>query len=282
MLAGILAAEEPWTRAVFLGDFFDDFGDGPAEARATARWLGDRMQDPRLVFLWGNHDLSYAFPQNAALWCPGFTPRKQAAIAEVLSPAHWNRLKLCHFEGPWLLSHAGFHPAACPGLGPGGRAAVERTCAQALSTLTASPAWPIRGRPLPTLMAWGRDRGGDAPAGGCTWLDWSRLLPIAGLHQIVGHTPGARGMLRHGHHPDGSSLNFCLDDNSTRLCAVLAADGSATFKEVLADGRNVLLDQVARARSPSTLPRPRPSVLARRWIDRLRQAATTGRSETSG
>lgn len=225
----ILAAEEPFSRAVFLGDLFDDFGDRPAEALATARWLKARLTDPRLIFLRGNHDLPYAFPGNAALWCPGFSRSKAAATAEVLGPEHWERFTLCHFEGPWLLSHAGFHPSMLPGLGPNWQKSVETDAAATLQAL-ASP-WRRHGEePPPALLAWGRDRGGEAAVGGVTWLDWSRLEPIAGVHQIVGHTP-AREALRQRHAADGaSSLNFCLDDNTTGTYAVLHPDGSAEFK----------------------------------------------------
>ena len=249
----ILAAEAPWTRAVFLGDFFDDFTDGPEHARATARWLERRMADPRLVFLWGNHDLPYAFPLNAALWCPGFTRAKQEAVAEVLTPAHWERFRLCHREGPWLLSHAGFHPSVCPGLGrgPGGQTTVERACVAALDAIRDSPVWPIRGRPLPALLAWGRDRGGDVPVSGLTWLDWSRLVPVPGVHQIVGHTPDAHAALRARHGPAGTSFNFCLDHGHGRTYAVLAPDGTATFKELLpgGGGQTRVLDVVCPGRA---------------------------------
>ena len=255
----ILAAEEPFTRAVFLGDLFDDFGDGPAEARATARWLKAKLaEDPRLVFLWGNHDLAYAFPGNPALWCPGFSRPKAAAIAEVLGPEHWERFALCRFEGPWLLSHAGFHPGVCPELRAdrSGRAALERACKEALRAV-ASP-WRRRDDPLPELLAWGRDRGGKAPVGGVTWLDWSRLEPVPGVHQIVGHTP-AREPLRHRHATDGtSSLNFCLDDNTTATYALLLPDGTATFRHWLGLGQTPYPLEVVRPATRSALVPPQP------------------------
>jgi hypothetical protein len=88
------------------------------------------------------------------------------------------------------------------------------------------------------LLNVGASRGGYDRVGGPLWLDWSReFRPVAGLNQIVGHTP-ARGVLRAkclspaGAHrqveltepspwprmtplpqpgPDWSSVNWCLD-----------------------------------------------------------------------
>ena len=88
------------------------------------------------------------------------------------------------------------------------------------------------------LLHVGPSRGGYDRVGGPLWLDWSReFRPIAGLNQIVGHTP-AKGVARAqclspaGAHrqfelaepsrwprmtslpqpgPDWSSVNWCLD-----------------------------------------------------------------------
>lgn len=39
------------------------------------------------------------------------------------------------------------------------------------------------------LLGIGTDRGGDNEIGGVTWCDWRYFGPIAGIPQIVGHTP---------------------------------------------------------------------------------------------
>ena len=46
-------------RAIFLGDYFDDFDDTVDEAVATAKWLKSHLDDPDKVLLYGNHDIHY-------------------------------------------------------------------------------------------------------------------------------------------------------------------------------------------------------------------------------
>ena len=44
-----------------------------------------------------------------------------------------------------------------------------------------------RGKVDPILGA-GEDRGGLQRHGGPLWMDWGSLIPIPGIHQLVGHT----------------------------------------------------------------------------------------------
>ena len=73
-------------RVVFLGDYFDDFDDDVGDARRTALWLRDRMENTDDIFLLGNHDIAYMFPHAPELYCPGFTTAKARGIAEILRP----------------------------------------------------------------------------------------------------------------------------------------------------------------------------------------------------
>ena len=101
---------------IFLGDYFDNFGDNVSDARLTASWLRKRMDSTDDVLLLGNHDAAYLFPKLDALYCPGFTKAKARAIHEVLQPKHWQRFKLAHVEQGWLLSHAGLNRCQCFGV----------------------------------------------------------------------------------------------------------------------------------------------------------------------
>ena len=224
----ILAWAEPYGRAVFLGDYFDDFDDTPAIATETARWVKARLADPRSTLLWGNHDLPYAFPDNHDLGCPGFTWEKHAAITAVLRPRDWSALRLHAWVGPWLLSHAGLDRSLLPADAPPSLAEwLRETEGEALSA--ASHGWS---HPF-TASGW--CRGGRRPIGGLTWRDWRAFEPVPGACQIVGHTPSRHEALRRKDDP--GSRNFCLDHHhSGQTFAIIAEDGSAAFHAMGKDG----------------------------------------------
>ncbi len=186
-----------YDQVVFLGDYFDCFGDTPDLMRSTLEWLSESVGFRNRVHLLGNHDLSYFFPRHPQAWCPGWSDAKQAVLEGYRGALPLERFSLGVQCGPWLVSHAGMHP----GLVPAGcdAAAIEALLAGAKRDLTA-------GRSSPLFEA-GRARGGDADFGGIAWLDFAReFQPIPGIHQLVGHTP-AQGVARGVHlAADGSSV----------------------------------------------------------------------------
>ena len=194
-------------RVVFLGDYFDDFGDDVSDARRTAFWLRDRMEKTDDIFLLGNHDVPYMFPRSPQLHCPGFTAAKARGIGEILRPAHWQRLRLAHAEQGWLLSHAGFHPVWIkqPTVGR-----ILQRCDQAMQHAKRRVVDPILGA--------GEDRGGLQRIGGPLWMDWDNLVPIAGINQIVGHTPGSEVREKR----TTASRNYCLDVGNGVVAGILA------------------------------------------------------------
>lgn len=193
-------------RVVFLGDFFDAFDDSVDEARRTAIWLRDQLCTWNRVFLWGNHDLHYAFPDAADVRCPGFTQEKADAINDILSDAHWSRFKVAHVEQGWVLSHAG--------VGVGEVRETERY------GLLRSAADAIA-RGLHHL---------DSPL----LCDWSRREPVPGINQLVGHTPGTAVRSR----LTAESKNYCLDVCCGHVAALLE-DGQLSLLTV--SGENLAL-----------------------------------------
>jgi hypothetical protein len=183
-------------RVIYLGDFFDDFGDNVNDARRTAMWMRDRMDSTDDIFLLGNHDAAYMFPDIDELHCPGFTRAKARAINEILKPKHWHRFKLAHEEQGWVLSHAGFHPTWLEGPTVKG---ILSLCDKAMKK--------AQRRIIDPLLGAGSDRGGMQCFGGPLWMDWDSLLPVSGINQIVGHTPGERVRER----PGFNCLNYCID-----------------------------------------------------------------------
>ena len=224
------ALRSRYDQAILLGDYFDDFGDTPEMAAATARWLARSLGRPERIHLLGNHDLPYFFPENPHLLCPGFTIEKWFAIRSELGAAPPQRFQLAHAACGWLFSHAGFAKEFAEGETPESLAARANALLRRLD----------RDRHEPWLAP-GFIRGGSQTTGGLTWLDRNgEFEPVPGFHQVVGHTPG---MCVRGRHLDprgatvrteirkaavirevpdsrkGSwqSLNWCLD---TRLVHV--------------------------------------------------------------
>lgn len=231
-----ILATEPHDRVVFLGDYFDSHFDTPAHAHATATWVKARLADPRCTLLFGNHDLPYAFADlaNGFLACSGFDHAKAEAIASVLIPSDWLRLAAMAQVGPWLLSHAGFHRELLPQAIVRDAAALQARCERALRAL-------CKGQP-DLLFAAGRDRGGPNTVGGITWCDWKRFEPIAGIHQIVGHTPSKDEPLRHWSPP--WTRNYCIDFSNGRVYAVIE-DARTTIRRSFGRGHeSETLDEI--------------------------------------
>lgn len=171
---------ENFQKRIFLGDWFDAWDDKAEDAKATAEYLAELMEDPRNIFIEGNHDSSYKYGRTST-FCSGFTFEKQRAIASVMTPDHWAKFKLFHFEGNVLCSHAGVHPAIfmhpIAGIDP---IQMEKDCEQAMQAARCNIRHPI--------YEAGMSSGGRATFGGINWLRWWEFKPIEGINQIVGHT----------------------------------------------------------------------------------------------
>jgi hypothetical protein len=197
---------QQYDHVVFLGDYFDDFNDTPGDAMNTARWLCDRMDSGTDIFLLGNHDAAYLFPDSPQLGCSGFTREKYRAIHEVLKPRHWERFQIAHFEQGWPMSHAGFHPGLIKA--PTVKKILSR-CEKAMDSAGRRIVDPILGA--------GKDRGGPQEFGGPLWLDFGSLVPIPQINQLVGHTPGRR--VRESN--TANSRNYCIDVRNASAAAIL-------------------------------------------------------------
>lgn len=191
-------------KTVFLGDWFDDWHSSPTSVLETIACLGCRMEEhPEDIFLWGNHDLPYAYRNLDELKCSGHFEWKY----QYLGGLCWRgRFILRHEVNGWLLSHAGFHE---------GNLEVDYPAIQDCLD---------RGK-VPAVLLAGRARGGSNRLGGCTWMDWDReFRPVAGVKQIVGHTQ---------HHEPRYSIasDVCLDTGLKHYGIV--EDGKLSVHEVI-------------------------------------------------
>ena len=199
-----------YDRVIFLGDYFDDFDDDANDARKTARWLREKMDSTdatRHIFLLGNHDAAYLFPDHDELSCPGFTKAKSNTIREILRAEHWHRFELAHEEQGWLLSHAGFHLVWMEK--PTVRRILQR-CEKAMKLVRRGKVDPILG--------YGEKPGGLQRIGGPLWMAWENFMPIPGINQIVGHSPDSLVREQCGM----NSRNLCLDVKNGCAAALLS------------------------------------------------------------
>jgi len=185
-------ARYPADRVIFLGDYFDSFGDGPGMAADTARWLKASLARPERLHLWGNHDLWYFFPRNPQIcWIgSGFTPRKHAEISKILTEEDWSRLRLVEFVGDIALSHAGIGESVFGDPVDGlSRERIESMCADAMRDAEAGIDNEVFGEY------------------GIVWLRWWNLEVATSFSQFVGHTVGRDLRIE----SEGARSNVCID-----------------------------------------------------------------------
>ncbi|MGB9030556.1 MAG: metallophosphoesterase, partial [Acidobacteriaceae bacterium] len=110
-IADWIVGAEPADVVVYLGDYFDDFGDGPEDARRVAEWLNrTALRDDRVCLI-GNHDVPYLFPATLKhTMCSGWSVAKAQAIKVTIDPGAVARMKLVYADGvpdSSIFSHAG-------------------------------------------------------------------------------------------------------------------------------------------------------------------------------
>jgi len=217
--ARVLAAEKIAGAdfVVFLGDYFDTTMKHHERVgkRPTCEWLLKVREEWRgkCVFLLGNHDLHYLEARPDCLGhhqprrrqyyrCSGFTAGGAHNVAKGLPVEFWDEARLFVCVNGYLLSHAGvarrfWREAATVAESLD---ALQRNCDEAIQTI----------RHLPhRLLTCGAARGGDAPVGGITWLDWDKeFTDDLPLGQIVGHTGSDAGARQKGR-------SWCIDGHQT-------------------------------------------------------------------
>lgn len=217
--------------AVFLGDFFDDFGDTPERNRDMAIFLRDEvLPNPKYTVLMGNHDLHYHPRCPSEMWCSGFHPEKKKAIGQILGDDEFSRFQWAHAWDGVLFTHAGLHPRMIPPRSTGDARElsewINQACSRALETRDSSE---------PLLRA-GKMRGGYQPVGGVIWMDAREYQPVEKLRQIFGHTP-LRKPMDLDSRPDGS---WCIDTNLEHVTVLRGGGEELRIVEVPRINRETL------------------------------------------
>ncbi len=178
---------------MFLGDYFDDFGDNPDMVESTCKWLNESVNKPNRIHLFGNHDQQYAFNYRT-FRCSGYTQWKHHIINDLVNNDTWNKLKWYYFlDNQWLLTHGGLHKLNVP-------SSIRKYHIDKSKFYLKIGEWLdeeiIKGLRMAAnnqelwIFNAGRYRGGYHKVGGITWCDYNHeFFPIKGLNQIVGHSP---------------------------------------------------------------------------------------------
>lgn len=183
-------------RVIMLGDIFDQFGDTPKSNGETAKWLKEFIPDDRFIILLGNHEFNY-YCNKTLYQCSGYSRNKRDIINNILSPNDWRSMHCFHLDNTTrtLYTHAGAtaqrfkHPMT-------GEFMVDKLKSDYQHVL---------------LIDWDKEigmaRGGHNLYGGIFWCDFNaEYMPIKGIRQIFGHTPGDKiGIIED---------NICLDIKS--------------------------------------------------------------------
>lgn len=177
---------------VSQGDWFDNFGDTPMDARRTAEFILELYAKYKNRFVWclGNHDVGYVFPQVSYKHsCSGMTNAKFKVIQEVFENSlDTSLLSFCYItkvnDKPLVISHAGLseYLFTDPDTNTVSEDYINRMCEEAF--------YNCRTGVNHKILVAGRSRGGMSRYAGITWQDWYMdFKPIKGWSQIVGHTP---------------------------------------------------------------------------------------------
>jgi hypothetical protein len=183
---------------IFLGDYFDDFGDDPHMVKDTVDWLEASVAKPERIHLFGNHDQHYAFVYKT-FQCSGYAQWKYFIVRDNINPKVWDKLKWFHFlDNRWLLSHAGLHRLNVPPEVVKYRKDRKKFIAAITEFLDKEIRKGFQAG-AEGVGSWvfnaGHARWGQQRVGGITWCDYTaEFYPVKGINQIVGHTPQQYGV----------------------------------------------------------------------------------------
>jgi len=173
--------DHKYDEIIFLGDYFDSYFDNIEHAERTAYWLKEKLENPRYIFIFGNHDMHYRFFRNKYILGSGYSRNKADAINKIMKIEDWDKLKFFHYSQNFLFSHAGINENTLHPLNGFDLTYLEKLCRDDFIKLGFGN--------HSNSFSPGIGRGGFLKKGGITWQDWSvEFVPIRNLNQIVGHT----------------------------------------------------------------------------------------------
>ena len=237
----IIATVKP-DQTIFLGDYFDDFGDNPETITDTADWFHNSVNQKDRVHICGNHDMHYWFKDSKFLRCSGYEQFKCIAINDFVTKDDWEKLVFFYnLDDQWLLTHAGFHPMWINPMAYKSDEPISSSIGALCRRLKAESVEAIK-LFYKDKVHWfgmpGFSRSYNSPyCGGITWCDYNQeFKPIIGVHQIFGHTPNKKlhwetieGGTRKPLPLEGVVNPTLTDENSYNICLDSAHPGSRYY-----------------------------------------------------
>lgn len=216
--------QEQADRVLHLGDYWDDWGDGPHHARLTAEWVRERIRFGDILLL-GNHDIWYLYKYQHHR-CPGNDWRKENAIDTTLTHKDTQAFLLFYWlRSDLLATHAGLAGPWVP------QGTTKRNMHGVVEEQLSEAETRVKyGDTHPLIHCCSQVRGGWHKVPGVLWQSWEEFAPVPGLSQIVGHTPAAEPRILRAF----GGTNYCIDTHS-RHYAVLEEDGKIYVRSVLED-----------------------------------------------
>jgi hypothetical protein len=177
-----------YDEAVFLGDWFDDQDDNVKMNLDAYSFLETLMKNDNHHFVWGNHDLHYAYYSNVTA-CSGWKIEKWLALTDVMDMKLMeSKFKFHHIVDNWLLTHAGLTNQIAQKKIKGN--ITLKKIDNLLKRETPIAIKALYNKHRHWFYDAGVARGGRSEFGGIVWCDVNREFePIEGIDQIFGHTP---------------------------------------------------------------------------------------------
>lgn len=211
----IISREKP-NFTVFLGDYFDSYGDDPDMAIETALWLKRSLYNKKRIHLIGNHDISY-MTSNPRLKCTGFTDMKRIVISHVNVP--WDRMYYYWWVDDWLCTHSGLSNSFFE------KYRYEDDLIEFLKRTDIDDALMDNPMHKHRFFQSGPARGGD-DVPGILWCDYSEFVNIPNVKQLFGHTKDS--VVRHSLENNGEC--YCLDTSLNDYALII--DGQISIQSV--------------------------------------------------
>lgn len=209
---------------IFLGDFFDNFKETIYDVCMTAEFVKEVLQHPKVVCLYGNHDIAYRY-NNETSHCSGYTKEKTYAINDILKSSDWDKFKYHHVEDGVVYSHAGFtgklivqHEIMHNNRSLDDIAEKTDECYRRNSEFN-SHFTPIYTSIDSKRGCWGGD------FGGILWCDWEYLSLVENLNQVVGHTPQYYPQIATNLPNHRKTQKVCLKHNRDYACKLFKYEG---------------------------------------------------------